>query len=307
LTGKKPKNIAASVRERLTQLARRSDEEFQYVLTRYALERFLYRLSHSKHGENFVLKGALLFQCWTQTAHRSTRDLDLLGSGAASVERFEDVFRKICREVVEDDGLAFVQGSIHGEQIKEEDEYQGIRIRGIAKLGSARIPLQVDIGFGDAITPAPQEIVYPTLLDFPAPKLLAYNRETVVAEKFQAMVYLGIANSRMKDFFDLWSLAREFDFDGKALSSAIGATFERRGTEFPIGPPLALSDEFAADATKNTQWRAFLRKGSLAAGDATFADVVRFLRTFLGPITENTSKGAAFSGTWKPAGPWNRD
>jgi predicted nucleotidyltransferase component of viral defense system len=305
--GKKPTNIAASVRERLSQAAKRDGEDFQYVLTRYALERLLYRLSKSEHVRNFVLKGALLFQFWTRTAHRSTRDLDLLSKGSPSINHFENAFRQVCQETVEDDGLEFLAESLQGEQIKEEDEYQGIRIRGEAKLGNARIPLQIDIGFGDAMTPGPVEIEYPTLLDFPAPKLWAYNRETVVAEKFQAMVNLGMTNSRMKDFFDLWSLAREFEFDGEALSKAIIATFERRGTGFPIGPPLALSDEFATDATKNTQWRAFLRKGSLTASDATFGDVVRFLRTFLGPLTDRMSNGEVFSGTWSPAGPWQRD
>jgi predicted nucleotidyltransferase component of viral defense system len=200
-------------------------EDFQYILTRYVLERFLYRLSQSSLGNTFVLKGALLFQFWTKTPHRATRDADLLAQGAPSVDRFVEIFANLCNEKVADDGLIFLTASVQGEQIKAEDEYQGIRITAEARLGSARIPLQIDIGFGDAITPGPAEIEYPTLLDFPAPKLLAYNRETVVAEKFQAMVFLGMANSRMKDFFDVWTLAREFSFDGQALSQAIAATF----------------------------------------------------------------------------------
>jgi predicted nucleotidyltransferase component of viral defense system len=304
--GKKPTNIAASVRARLTQAAKRDGEDFQYILTRYALERLLYRLSKSEHVANFVLKGALLFQFWTRTAHRSTRDLDLLSNGAPSVTHFEEVFRQVCQEAVEDDGLEFVAASFKGEQIKEGDEYQGIRIRGEAKLGNARIPLQIDIGFGDAITPGPTEIEYPTLLDFPAPKLLAYNRETVVAEKFQAMVHLGMPNSRMKDFFDVWSLAREFEFDGEGLSKAVGATFKRRVTEVPAEPPLALTEEFATDTTKNTQWRAFLRKGSLDAQGAEFPDVVKFIRMFLAPLIEALGKGEAFTGSWTPPGRWDK-
>jgi predicted nucleotidyltransferase component of viral defense system len=251
--GKKPKDLAASVRARLMQTARQSGEEFQYVLTRYALERLLYRLSRSNEGKNFVLKGAMLFQLWTGTSHRPTRDLDLLSAGAPAVPRLEEVFRQVCGEQVEEDGLRFLATSIKGEQIKEQDEYQGIRIRGEAKLGNAKIPLQIDIGFGDTITPGPLEIEYPTLLDFPAPKLLAYNRETVIAEKFQAMVNLGMANSRMKDFFDVWSLARTFAFDGQPLSAAIAATFQRRKTDLPAEMPLALSEEFADDRTKQTQ------------------------------------------------------
>lgn len=304
MTGKKPKNLPASVRERLMNIARTGGEDFQYVLTRYALERLLYRLSKSEHASHFVLKGALLFQFWTRTPHRATRDLDLLALGQPSVAHFEEVFKDVCREAVEDDGLELLVRSIKGEQIKEEDEYQGIRIRGQAKLGNVRIPLQVDVGFGDAITPGPSEIQYPTLLDFPAPKLLAYNRETVVAEKFQAMVYLGMTNSRMKDFFDVWSLARDFEFDGALLSQAIAATFKRRNTAMPAGLPLALSDEFATDATKNTQWKAFLRKGTLDANGADLSAVVQFLRTFLGPVIETLPAGQAFTGTWKSSGPW---
>ncbi|HEY4310852.1 MAG TPA: nucleotidyl transferase AbiEii/AbiGii toxin family protein [Pirellulales bacterium] len=285
-------------------IARTGGEDFQYVLTRYALERLLYRLSKSEHASHFVLKGALLFQFWTRTPHRATRDLDLLALGQPSVAHFEEVFKDVCREAVEDDGLELLVRSIKGEQIKEEDEYQGIRIRGQAKLGNVRIPLQVDVGFGDAITPGPSEIQYPTLLDFPAPKLLAYNRETVVAEKFQAMVYLGMTNSRMKDFFDVWSLARDFEFDGALLSQAIAATFKRRNTAMPAGLPLALSDEFATDATKNTQWKAFLRKGTLDANGADLSAVVQFLRTFLGPVIETLPAGQAFTGTWKSSGPW---
>ena len=287
MKGKKPTNIAASVRERLTQAAKRDGEDFQYVLTRYALERLLYRLSKSAHAENFVLKGALLFQLWTHTAHRSTRDLDVLSKGSPSVPHFEEIFRQLCREAVEDDGLEFLESSVHGEQIKEEDEYQGIRIRGEAKLGNARIPLQIDIGFGDAMTPGPVEIEYPTLLDFPAPKLWAYNQETVVAEKFQAMVHLGMTNSRMKDFFDVWSLAREFEFDGDGLAKAIAATFKRRGTELPAAVPLALSHELANDDVKTTQWRAFLRKRTLAIASQDSREVVRFLREYLRPPSEN--------------------
>ena len=304
MTGKKPKDLAASVRARLMQAARRNNENFQYVLTRYALERLLYRLSHSSQGKNFVLKGAMLFELWVQTKHRPTRDLDLLSDGSPSVPRLEEVFRQVCGEIVEDDGLEFPASSLKGEQIKEEDEYQGIRIRGEAKLGNAKIPLQIDIGFGDTITPGPAEIEYPTLLDFPAPKLLAYNRETVVAEKFQAMVFLGMANSRMKDFFDLWSLARTFAFDGGQLSQAVAATFKRRKTELPADTPLALSEEFADDRAKQTQWAAFLRKGSLDAGGLDLKAVVNEIGNLLLPLLNALRSNGRFSGTWSPGGPW---
>ena len=300
----KPTDLAASVRQRLTNLARVRQEDFQLVLTRYATERFLYRLSRSKHAGNFVLKGAMLFQIWNKAPHRPTRDLDLLATGEPSIEGFEEMHREVFQESVEADGLNFDAASIRGEQIKEEDEYQGIRIRGIAKLANIRIPLQVDVGFGDAVTPRPLKIEFPTLLEFPAPTLLAYNRETVVAEKFQAMVVLGIANSRMKDFFDIWSLARDFEFDGSSLACAIAATFKRRATALPGETPLALRPEFSADAGKQMQWKAFLRKGGLVEGGASLANVQALLRDFLVPILAALRSEASVPQRWPAAGPW---
>lgn len=208
-------------------LSRERGEDFQLVLTRYGLERLLYRLAKSPHAKEFVLKGAMLFQLWTGEPHRSTRDLDLLGMGDPSADRLRQLFQKICSLSVPDDGLVFLTDAIQAELIKKADEYQGIRLRIEACLGSAHLPLQIDIGFGDAITPGPQVVTYPTLLEFPAPQLNAYPRETVIAEKFQSMVQLGIANSRMKDFYDVWTLARQFDFDGNGLCEAIRATFQR--------------------------------------------------------------------------------
>lgn len=296
------KDIPASVRQRLMNLARAQGTDFQYLLTRYGLERLLYRLSQSKHADRFILKGAMLFQTWSDAPHRPTRDLDLLAAGAPSVPEFVAIFRDIVSRAVDDDGLTFNAENVQGEAIKEEDEYQGIRIRGEARLGAARIPLQIDIGFGDAVTPAPVEIDYPTLLEFPAPVLRAYNRETVVAEKFQAMVVLGMANSRMKDFFDLWSLARQFSFEGPLLAEALRATFARRQTEFPDGPPLALSAEFADDATKQTQWRAFLRNSELTAVE--LVEVVQSLREFLAPPAEALRMGIPFAMNWHPQREW---
>ncbi|MAT73439.1 MAG: hypothetical protein CMJ58_28480 [Planctomycetaceae bacterium] len=304
MTGKSPKNLAASVRQRLMNIARAEGTDFQYLLTRYGLERLLYRLSKSPYADRFVLKGAMLFQLWTAAPYRPTRDLDLLATGTPSPSDFEEVFHNVCRHEVEDDGLTFDVQGIRAEAIKEEDEYQGIRIRGGATLGNIRIPLQVDIGFGDAVTPRPLEIEYPTLLAFPAPKLLAYNRETVVAEKFQAMVFLGMANSRMKDFFDVWSLAREFEFAGPALAEAIAATFQRRRTSIPDALPIALSDGFALDSQKNTQWHAFLRKGNLA--EAPLPQVVALVRQFLMAPLEALRSDDPFSLHWKPGGPWRK-
>lgn len=299
-----PRNIAGSVRQRLLNIARAAKEEFQFVLTRYAVERLLFRLSQSPHGNRFVLKGAMLFQVWTGAIHRPTKDLDLLGYGENSPELMAGIFQDVCRVVVIDDGLKFIAQTVTAELIKDGDEYEGVRVHFNASLDNARIPLQVDIGFGDAITPAAVEAEFPTLLEFPAPRVMVYPKATVIAEKFQAMVALGIANSRMKDFFDLWTLAREFEFDGSLLARAIAATFERRRTAIPQAVPMALTAEFATDRTKATQWRAFLNRSKLAPQNSDFGEVIELLRAFLMPPTEAFASGSDFTAHWPPAGPW---
>lgn len=285
-------------------LAREQREDFQYILTRFGLERLLYRISRSSWGDSFVLKGAALFQLWTNQPHRPTRDIDLLGRGATNAERFEDLLKEVCELAVEDDGLRFDPESIVVDQIKEEEQYQGLRLRISAWLGSARIALQVDVGFGDAVTPQPAKIQYPGLLDLPTAEVLAYPRETVVAEKFQAMVMLGIANSRMKDFYDLWTLARQFAFDGLLLSTALAATFERRKTPLPTTLPLAFTSEFMSDERKQQQWGGFLRKGRLADSRLALSEVVDLLRLFLMPPVSAAEQRTEFDHHWQPGGPW---
>lgn len=299
-------NVAASVRQKLMNQARERKEDFNLVLTRYGLERLLYRLSRSPHNERFILKGAMLFQLWNGPSHRPTRDLDLLGHGEPTPESFVEIFQEICSCEVGDDGIVFDPTSVQGEQIKDDQEYQGLRMRLIARLASARIPIQVDIGFGDAITPGPHDVTYPTILDFEAPRLKAYPRETVVAEKFQAMVLLGIANSRMKDFYDLWILSQQFEFAGPSLSQAIAATFDRRGTKLPEATPLALTGEFAEDRQKQTQWKAFLRKNQLGLQDQTFTEITAGLSKFLLPPLEVLMSHRQFDQTWSPGGPWHQ-
>lgn len=300
----RPKNMSASVRARLTDLARKQGEDFQLVLTRYAIERLLYRLTRTEYAAEFVLKGAMLFRLWADQPHRPTRDLDLLGRGDPSADRLATVFRAVCGAAVEDDGLLFDPAAITAGKIKEDQEYEGVRVGCVARLGQARIDLQVDVGFGDAVTPGPVTVQYPGLLDLPAPELAAYPRETVVAEKFQAMVMLGIANSRMKDFFDLWVLARSFAFAGPVLADAVRATFARRKTPVPAVSPLALTAEFGTDRGKVTQWAAFLKKGKLDAGGAGLVDVCGFLAGFLMPPSQALAAGATFGRTWPPGGPW---
>ena len=300
---KAPSNLPESVRQRLLDLARQNKQDFGLLLTKYALERLLYRISVSKHRDTFVLKGALLFQLWTSEPYRPTRDLDMLGYGDESAERYRKIFTDLCSLNVEDDGLTFLPDTIRVQRIRDEEEYEGVRVLLASRLTNARIPLQIDIGFGDVVTPAPMELDYPTLLSFPAPKLHAYPKESVVAEKFEAMVKLGMANSRMKDFYDLWVMARHFEFKGQVLSAAIKATFERRKTTLPSSKPLALTAEFSEAATKQAQWRGFLRKSGLNASES-LGEVVKVLDGFLMPVVEGIISNRTLGHTWRPGGRW---
>jgi hypothetical protein len=247
---------------------------------------------------------ATLFALWGAGPYRSTRDLDLLGSGESSVQRLEQVFRDICKIQVEPDGLSFAAETVQGNDIREDREYGGVRIILIAHLEEARIQIQVDIGFGDAVTPPPEDVEFPTILEFPAPHLRAYRRETVVAEKFQAMVMLGIANSRMRDFYDIWFLSRKFEFSGIVLGQAIKGTFTRRRTALPTQAPLALTPEFSANPDKQAQWKAFVGKAGLTLDRIAFPEVAVALNEFLMPPTLALIRGLKPSMRWPPGGPW---
>lgn len=247
----------------------------------------------------------MLFPAWTSRSYRPTKDLDLLGYGDASPERLTALFEEICQSNVEPDGLDFDVQNIRVTEIREDQEYQGQRVQIVAYLGRARINLQIDIGFGDVVTPATEEIDYPTLLDFPAPHIRAYPRETVVAEKLQAMVALGMLNSRMKDFYDTWMIARQFEFRGAILAEAIKSTFNRRNTEIPGSIPSALSDEFASDPDKITQWKAFLRRTGLEANAVDLDHAIDELRSFLMPPVVAAARGEVFELSWANGGPWS--
>ena len=281
------RDIGASVRARLQTLAREKGQAFDLLLTRYAIERLLYRLSTTPHRDRFVLKGAMLMTTWFDDPHRSTRDVDFLGYGDPAPEPMLAVFREICA-IEENDGIIFDVDALRVELIREELEYGGLRLITTALLARARITVVIDIGFGDAIEPGVEEINLPVLLDLPVPRLRAYARETVVAEKFQAMIMLGLANSRMKDFYDIWMLSRNYDFDGYRLSRAIAATFERRGTAIPEEVPVALTPAFAADATKQRQWAAFVR--DLAAKVPSLETIADDLAVFLMPHARQARK-----------------
>ena len=245
-----PRNLAASVANRLRQRSRQLGEDHQYVLMRYGVERLMYRLSQSRYAEDFIVKGAMMFLVWAGTPYRPTKDLDLLAVGSASIERLADVFRELCAVPVVDDALVWLPESVTVEAIREDAAYQGVRVRLEARLAKMKIRLQVDIGFGDALTPKPQPAEFPPLLDFPAPRLVMYARETAIAEKFEAMVKLDLENSRMKDFYDIWLLSREFEFDGTTLGAAITATFQRRKSDLAATVPVALTVEFAEHPLK---------------------------------------------------------
>lgn len=292
---REPLNIGASVRARLLDRARAERSDFQILLTRYAPERLLYRLSASPHRNRFILKGAMLFVTWVADPFRPTRDLDLLGDSDA--EAMAETFRAICAQPVADDGVTFDLAALMAAPIREEVEYGGVRIRTTATIAGARIPIQVDIGFGDA--PAAIEIDYPTLLDAPTPHLRAYPVETVVVEKFEALVTLGVANSRLKDFCDLWVISRIFELRQAALVEAIQRTFERRRTVLPSVVPVGLTDEFAEAWA--AQWRAFLGRDRMAAAPDAFAIVVADLRLFLMPLVV----GLEGERIWPPSGPWS--
>jgi len=299
---RRPTDLAASVRARLLDVSRRRGLEFQLVLSDFAIERLLYRIGVSAHSEHLVLKGAMLLKLWSADRHRATWDLDLLGRGPNTVASVESILRDLCA-IDGADAILFDPASIAGEEIRAADEYAGVRVRLEAHLAGARIPVQVDVGFDDAIVPLPTRENYPTLLDHAPPRILAYPREAVVAEKLEAMVTLGVTNSRMKDFYDVHLLASSFAFDGPPLARAIQATFQRRGTPLPDSRPLVLTREFLAAPERETQWRAFLRRGRLD-GPPDAGRLAESLQQFLAPLLGAIAHRETFSKHWPPSGPW---
>lgn len=281
LTTKTPQAIAASVHARLLNHSRQKKINFEVVLLRFVLERLLFRLSQSKHAGQFALKGAMLLTTWFDEPHRPTRDLDFLGFGDSDGDRLIAVFREVC-VIDAQDGVVFDVDGFHVEQIRELTEYGGVRLRTIARLGSAKLHVVIDVGFGDATAPGLEKVELPVLLDFPAPSLRVYARETVVAEKFEALVSLGLTTSRLKDFYDIWMLSQAYEFDAARLVEAIVGTFERRKTVIPSTLPEALSSAFSDDVSKQRQWAAFSE--SLAVRPQSLASMQADLASFLMPL-----------------------
>lgn len=302
MTGKA--DLAASVAARLLNRAKETGGDHQTLLTSYCLERFLYRLSVSDRRDRFVLKGAMLLRLWSDRPYRATRDLDLLRRGDGDSEAILDDLRAIVAVPVPPDAVIFDGGSISLEAIRAEDEYAGTRATLYARCGKARLTLQIDMGLGDAVWPATQTCTYPTLLDLPAPDLLAYPREAVVAEKLEAIVVLGDRNSRIKDFFDLHHLASRFEFDRVILAEAVRRTFARRRTPVPTEEPIGLTRQYWENPSRPAQVRAFARRARLDVPEKPEETFTDLLHGFLSPLLEDLRMGVVRSGTWRPGGPW---
>lgn len=298
---------AQSILDRLKSRARAEAVDPQVVHVRYGHERFLYRLSRSPHAEKFILKGAMLMVAWFGETLRPTRDIDLLGFGDVSEAELSRVLRAVCAMDVEFDGMEYDADSVRIEDIRNEDAYGGKRATLKAVLGASRLSIQIDIGVGDSVHPAAEWLDYPGLLDLPAPRLRAYRKETVIAEKLHAMVRLGEINSRMKDFFDVYVLASRDEFLEGELRSAVIATFERRSTRIPASVPVALDESFARSQEREGQWRSFLRRSQLESVPGNFTEIMALIRAFLLPLLEGSRDGgAAAAGKWPPGGPWSQ-
>jgi hypothetical protein len=298
----KKKNIAASVRNKLTDQFKKTGENLQTLFVRYANERFLYRLSQTEHRTKFLVKGATVFAFWFNEPHRPTKDLDLLGYGKNEIPEIENIIREVCA-IQEDDGLDFLTDTIKGSPIREDQEYQGVRVTITVMLERARIPVQIDVGFGDTVTPKAEEVELNTILDFPAPRVRIYPKETVVAEKFEAMVSLGLLNGRMKDFWDLNYLIKYLEFDGKLLQNAVRNTFANRQRKLPQELPVALTDNFAANELKLSLWSGFIRRNNIKT-ETDFAEVIKHLLEFFTPLIEAEAKNAELNQTWLPQTGW---
>ncbi len=303
MSQKNIKNIAVSTRQKLLNKARKDQRPFAELLQYFAMERFLYRLSQSKYKDKFILKGALALLAWNAPTVRPTKDIDLLGEFNNDVEVITQVISEICEQDVEpNDGLTFDIKTITGIKIKEDADYQGVRVRFLSYLDTAKVTMQIDIGFGDSVYPKPEINTYPTLLDLPAPKLLSYSKETTIAEKLEAMVKLGELNSRMKDFYDIWLLSRQFQFNGHDLQKAISGTFSQRGTELPSEIEAFTKGFIKA---KDVQWKAFRNNINSDAIPVSFEEVTNQIRTFIQPIVESTVNEGDYNKNWLPESGWS--
>lgn len=298
------KNVAASVRDRLLNVLTEKGLDYNVLLTRYAIERLLFRLVASKYRTRFILKGAMLFAAWQHIPHRVTKDVDLLGFGDSTPEALRAVFAEICAEPVEDDGVVFEPASVQAEAIRAEEIYVGVRVTLRGMLGSARLHVQVDVGYGDGFAVEPALLHIPSLIGMPPLEVRAYRMETSIAEKFEAATTLGLLNSRLKDYFDLWHLAKGFAFEGQAVSESIRATFERRSKTLPAAVPIGFTEEFWSDPRRQAMWAAFCKKSVRTKPFPSLEEVVAFVTTFIVPPALAAGRGETFDQNWQPGGPW---
>jgi predicted nucleotidyltransferase component of viral defense system len=297
------RDLGASVRQRLLNQSRTHGRPFQELLQYFAMERFLYRLAKSPFADRFVLKGALLLTAWRAPLSRPTMDIDLAGRTSNELDHIAELVGAICGTATEPDGIKFNRASIEVTRIKEDAEYEGVRVRFHAVLAKARIPMQLDVGFGDVIIPQPTEVEYPTLLDFPAPVLQAYPKETVIAEKLEALTALGVLNSRVKDYYDVAVLSRMYAFEGGRLAEAITATFRHRGTKIEA-EPIGLTDAFWADSARAVQWRAFVRRSRFSGAQGDLQKLIAEVRRFMVPVLRAAAAEEQFNMRWQAGGPW---
>lgn len=295
------KNVAASIRQKLLNKSKADNRPFNETLQYYAMERFLYRLSQSKHVDRFILKGALMLQVWESSKYRPTMDIDMLGKTSNQIEPIIQQVDDIIRVAVEPDGIEFSSKSVTAERIKEDADYEGVRVSFEGTLDSAKIPMQIDIGFGDKVHPQPTKSDMPTILELPKPYILCYSKESAIAEKFEAMVKLGEINSRMKDFYDIWLLSRQFDFNGEDLAKAITLTFNQRSTEIPENIE-SFSGDFAT--SKQTQWQAFRNRLKQDFIPESFIDVINHNHIFLNPIIKSINEALPYKSTWVAPNKW---
>ena len=296
------KNIEASVRSRLENKAKETNRPFAEILQYYGMERFLYRFSQSDYADKFILKGALMFIVWDIPERRTTLDIDFLARFDNTLPKIEKVIKDVCRVQVPPDGLIFNPETVTGRTIREAADYEGIRIKFTGFLERSRIPMQIDMGFGDIVVPRPKVIDYPVILDFPKPHLKGYSIESVVSEKFEAMVKLGLLNSRMKDFYDLWLMTRRFNFDGASLAEALKKTFTHRKTPLPEKKPLFAEEIYDEISDRQTLWKAFLTKGRIKHAPEKLSEAAKIIEKFL--IKPLEAIHSNFKSKWRASGQW---
>ncbi len=299
-------NIQASIRDRLRNKVKETNRSFAEILQYYGMERFLYRFSRSKYADKFVLKGALLFTAWQIPERRVTLDIDFLAHYDNQIASIEAVIKDVCAAVVEPDGLVFDAKTVQGRKIKEDADYEGVRVKFIGFLERAHIPMQIDVGFGDIVYPKTKVIDYPVILDFPKPHLKSYPVESVISEKFEAMIKLGLLNSRMKDFYDIWLIMRQFDFNGSNFTQALKRTFEHRKTDIPAGKPLFAEEIYDEESDRQALWSAFLRKRDIKHAPDKLAVIAQEIENFLVEPLSALNKGIEFRKEWKAPGQWKK-